>query len=127
VDSRGRFPPRLAAALLSAATLAACATNTTVANPVARLPARSADCQIRYFRGAQPEEPYEVITQVETHIKKNFFFGGTVQLEDEGYAELRKQACRLGGDAVIIDDYVESSAAEMTHIHVWASVIKLAP
>ena len=57
-------------------------------------------------------------------MKKNLFFGGKVQLEDEAFKELKRKACSLGGDAVLIDDYIESSASEMTHVHVWATVVK---
>ncbi len=57
-------------------------------------------------------------------ILQNFFFGGKVQLEDEAFKELRIKACELGGDGVIIDDSIETSVSEMTHVHVWATVIK---
>jgi len=30
-----------------------------------------------------------------------------------------------GGNGVIVDDYVVSSAAEMSHVHVWDSVLKV--
>ena len=44
--------------------------------------------------------------------------------DNEVYKELSLKACSLGGDAVIIDDCIQSSVSEMTHIHVWATVIK---
>ena len=45
-------------------------------------------------------------------------------MEDEAYEELKEKACGLGGEGVIIDDFIESSAAEMSHVHVWATAIK---
>ena len=47
-----------------------------------------------------------------------------MELEDEAFKELRIKTCELGGDAVIIYDSIETAVSEMTHVHVWATVIK---
>lgn len=102
-----------------------CATTTNVDRLNSAYQAKSKNCEIQFFKNDnQPQKDYEAIAKIESHIKKNFFFGGTVQLEDEAFKELRIKACDLGGDAVIIDDCVESSVSEMSHVHVWATVIK---
>jgi len=105
--------------------LSACATTTQVNKLGSGYQAKDKECEIQFFKDTKPTELYEAIGKIESHIKKNFFFGGKVQLEDEAFKELRLKACNLGGDAVIIDDYIESSASEMTHVHVWATVLKL--
>jgi hypothetical protein len=87
-------------------------------------PPRSDDCEIEFYKDGKPSGAFEEIARIESHIKKNVFASGTAELEDEAYDELGHEACELGGDAVIIDDYMESSASEMTHVHVWATVIK---
>lgn len=104
--------------------LSACATTTKVDNLNSSYQAKDKDCEIEFFKENKPLRKYEVIGKIESHIKKNLFFGGKVQLEDEAYAELRIKTCGLGGDAVIIDDSINTSVSEMTHIHVWATVIK---
>jgi len=104
--------------------LSACATTTKVDSLNSAYQAKDKDCEIQFYKDDQPQEKYEVIGKIESHIKKNFFFGGKVQLEDEAYKELSIKACSLGGDAVIIDDSIETSVSEMTHVHVWATVIK---
>jgi hypothetical protein len=104
--------------------LSACATTTKVDNLNSAYQSKNKDCEIQFYKDDQPQKNYETIGKIESHIKKNFFFGGKVQLEDETFKELRIKACGLGGDAVIIDDSIETSASEMTHIHVWATVIK---
>ena len=104
--------------------LSACATMTKVDNLNNNYQAKAKDCEIQFYKEAKPQKKFEVLGKIESHIKKNFFFGGKVQLEDEAFKELRSNACQLGGDAVIIDDSVQISAAEMTHVHVWATVIK---
>ena len=82
------------------------------------------NCEIQFYKDNQPKRNYEVIGKIESHIEKNIFFGGKVHLEDEAFKELRTKACSLGGDAVIIDDSMETSASEMSHVHVWATVIR---
>lgn len=104
--------------------LSACATTTKVEMIDVPHQAKEKDCSIEFYKDNKPSESYDVIGKIESHIKKNIFFGGTVQLEDEAYDELRSKACDLGGDSVIIDDYIETSAAEMGHVHVWATVLK---
>ena len=117
---------QLLGALLSVAMLYSCSTTTQVDQLGSSLPANPENCKIRFFQKTSlPTEPYKILGMVETHLEKNFFFGGKVHLEDDAYGELRLKACNLGGNAVIIDDFVESSAAEMSHVHVWARVLSL--
>jgi hypothetical protein len=73
----------------------------------------------------KPSVSFETLGKIESHIAQNFFFGGQARLEDEGYRELRTKACGIGGNAVVIDDHIQTSVSEMTHLHVWATVIRL--
>ena len=102
----------------------ACATRIKVDKLTFENQPKVKDCEIQFFNDTQPQKNYDLIAKIELHIKKNIFFGGEVQLEDEIYKELRSKACELGGDAVIIDDHIEISASEMTHVHAWATVVK---
>jgi hypothetical protein len=104
--------------------LSACATTTKVEKGSLLYQSKDKDCEIQFYKDSKPKEQYDSIGNIESHISMNFFFGGKVQLENEGFKELKLKACSLGGDAVIIDDYLETSASEMTHLHVWATVIK---
>jgi hypothetical protein len=104
--------------------LLSCATTTNVDRLNSAYQSKNKDCEIQFYKDAKPQKNYETIGKIESHIKKNFFFGGKVQLEDEAFKELRIKACELGGDGVIIDDSIETSVSEMTHVHVWATVIK---
>jgi len=85
---------------------------------------KPSNCEIAFYKRTGPEREFEVIGKIESHIKRDFFLGGVAGLEDEGYKELRKKACGLGGDAVVIDDHVETWSGEMTYLHVWATVVK---
>ena len=81
---------------------------------------------MKVYKNAKPEQPYSVVSKIESHLKRNFFLGGKVSLESEGFQELKQQGCALGGDAVIIDDAMETAVSEMTHVHIWATVVKFA-
>lgn len=104
--------------------MASCATDTTISKVGSNYESKDDNCEITFFKKNKPVNHFEAIGKIESHIRKNIFFGGKAQIEDEGYKELRHKACSLGGDAVIIDDYIDSSASEFTHIHIWATVIK---
>ncbi|ARU54611.1 hypothetical protein OLMES_0508 [Oleiphilus messinensis] len=81
-------------------------------------------CTVEFFMQQEPEGDYQVLNELETHTKRNLFFGGKVNLTDDVYTRLRKESCAMGGNGVIITDYIESQAGEMTHVHTWAKVIK---
>jgi hypothetical protein len=121
----GALGRRLLGYLVLAHALSACSTTTKVDPLGAKHPPGAGTCEIVFFEKARPPNAsYESIGKVETHVQKNLFFGGRVNLKD-AFEELRSKACGLGGNAVIVDDYVESAAAEMSHVHVWARVLKL--
>ncbi len=105
--------------------LTACATNTTVTVTDNNYRPTDTSCSIRFFNHSKPSSSYETLAKIESHVQKNMFFGRTAKLEDDAYDELRKKACAVGGNAVVIDDYVESTASEFSHVHVWATAIRL--
>ena len=109
---------------LSVVILSACATTTTVDKIGTALDSREDHCKVVFYKDSKPSKTYKIIGKLESHIQGNFFLGGKVNLEDDAYKELSRKACELGGEAVVIDDYMETSAAEMTHVHVWATVLK---
>jgi len=111
--------------LVCVVSLASCATSSRVDALNGGSSARDGDCEITFFKDAKPSVPFETLGRIESHIAKNFFFGGKAKLEDEGYNELRAKACGIGGNAVVIDDHIQTSASEMTHLHIWATVIRL--
>jgi hypothetical protein len=112
-------------ALLAMAQLAGCATATTVTPLGPQLAARTGNCDVNVIdRGGSVPTGHAAIAKIESHIERNLFFGGRVTLLDEAYKELRAKACQLGGDQVRVDDFMESAAAEMTHVHVWATVFR---
>ena len=120
--ARARFAC-ICVVLVAVAELAGCATSTRVDPLAPNLAARTGRCDVNVIdRGGVVPLGHAAIARIESHIERNFFFGGRVTLLDEAYKELRVKACEIGGDQVRVDDFMESAAAEMTHVHVWATV-----
>ncbi len=105
--------------------LIGCSTTSSVRVINAQYSPNPKECEIKFFKKVQPEGKFETLAKIESHVQRNMFFGGDAKLEDEAYAELKKKSCAIGGNAVIIDDFVESRASEFSHVHVWATTIKL--
>lgn len=113
------------AALVIVAQLCGCATSTVVTPSTPNISARPGGCHVQVVgRGGTIPPGDEEIARIESHVQRNFFFGGRVTLLQDAYNELRAKACEAGGDRVRVDDFVESAAAEMTHVHVWATVFR---
>lgn len=119
-----RYVARLSAPAVTLL-LTACATNTTVTATGNKYQATDPSCNVRFFNRSKPDSSYETLAKIESHVQKNMFFGKTAKLEADAYAELQQKVCAVGGNAVVIDDYVESSASEFSHVHVWATAIRL--
>jgi len=115
----------LGVALVMVAQLVGCATSTVVTPSLPNVAPRSGSCHANVIdRGGAVPTGYQEVAKIESHIQRNFFFGGRVTLLEDAYEELRVKACEAGGDQVRVDDFVESAAAEMTHVHVWATVFR---
>jgi hypothetical protein len=116
--------PFLAACMLLLLSLGGCSTTTNVTNLGSADPISPEQCEVRITEKSNaPNLPFETLGKLETHVQRNLFFGGRASLED-AYDELRVKACQMGGNLVTIDDYMESSASEFSHVHVWATVLK---
>lgn len=81
-------------------------------------------CDLKLFIKEKPPIDYDVIAEVDGHMKRSMFLGG-VTLEDQGFSEIRKAACKLGADAFIVTDFIQLSVSEDSHIHVWGQAIAL--
>jgi len=115
---------RRIAIFLTVLLFSSCATTTKLDTIGTPLDSRGSDCKVDFYKDGNPSRAYRVIGKIESHIVKNIFFGRKANLENDAYEELRQKACELGGEGVIINDSVESSAAELTHVHVWATVLR---
>ena len=119
-----RFTVQVWLCLLGWGLLSACSTTTNVQPIGTALPSRPENCDVVILEAnSQAIGKYEELGKIETHLHRNIFLGGGMSLQ-EAYPELRAKACQLGGNAVLIDDHIQSSAAEMRYLHVWARVVR---
>lgn len=111
--------------ILLIANIIGCSTTSKVTKLGGADPISAERCEVQFVEKVSPHiMPYETLGKIETHVQRNLFFGGRASLGD-AYNELRAKACQLGGNVVIIDDHIESSASEFSHVHVWATVLKV--
>ena len=83
------------------------------------------ECNIQFVEDKElGVNGYLLIGEIESHIKRNLFTGWVADLERDVQPEVKKQACSLGATHVIIDNIIETSAAEFKHIHIWARAFK---
>jgi hypothetical protein len=111
--------------ILLLAIITGCSTTSKVTKLGGAASISAEDCEVKIAEKEPPPIlPYETLGKIETHVQRNLFFGGRASLDD-AYDELRVKACQLGGNLVIINDHIESSASEFSHVHVWATVFKV--
>ena len=81
------------------------------------------DCPIEVLNNTKPTKEYIVVANLESH----FVYGALTSatgMADNIKKELVKQACLLGGDAVIVKDVIDSKANESNISHIWSTVVK---
>lgn len=75
--------------------------------------ARAADCQVAIYRDSPPKLPYVAISRLNVHLEKTFFVSSDYV---SATAELRRQACLSGAEAVV-DLQEQSSSYLETRIY----------
>lgn len=117
--------PSILSTIVFTSLIVGCSTVTQVNRVGSSLPSYDQDCKVEVFNKSLMPPKYETIGKIETHIQRNIFFGGETHTNDDGTKELRRKVCALGGNGVVIDDSIETSAAEMRHVHIWARALKV--
>ena len=82
-------------------------------------------CNIHFIKDSGEIEKFSLIAKIESHIRRNIFFGGRAKVEVDAHKELEAKACEIGADAIFIDDSIETKVLEFSHIHVWARAFKV--
>jgi hypothetical protein len=75
--------------------------------------ARAADCQVSVYKDAPPKLPYVAISRLNVHLEKTFFVSSDYV---SAAAELKRQACLSGAEAVV-DLQEQSSSYLETRIY----------
>jgi hypothetical protein len=66
------------------------------------LPARAPDCQIEVLEDSKPLDPHAIVAQIDVYVRRNKVTRGRQGVFEEALPELKKQACRVGADGIIV-------------------------
>ena len=66
------------------------------------LPTRPPDCQIEVLEESKPLNPYETVAQIDVYVRRNKVTRGRQGVFEEALPELKRQACRVGADGVMV-------------------------
>lgn len=86
-------------------------------------PARPPNCEVEIFSDSKPEKRYEVVARIDVYVRRNKVTQGRQAVYEEAVPELRKQACKVGADAVIVLRQTVSSSGEFKLLYVKAEAI----
>ncbi|MGB7621519.1 MAG: hypothetical protein WBN92_04135 [Terriglobia bacterium] len=66
------------------------------------LAARPLDCEIEVLEDSKPLDPFETVAQIDVYVRRNKVTRGRQGVFEEALPELKKQACRVGADGVMV-------------------------
>jgi hypothetical protein len=110
--------------VLSLFIVSGCAKSVTVSEVYNQQPVKASTCLVNVFSEQKPQLQFTELASINAHIQVNMFGASRKSMVAKAIKELKAKACELGGDAIIITDSIESSAAEFSHLRTWATVIK---
>jgi hypothetical protein len=116
---------RALAVLACLALLTGCVTNrsrfTALGPPY---PPRAEGCQVEIFRDRPPERAFVRVARLDVHIEWSLWTRPSLE---DAEAELKRQACLAGADAVIDLEERRGAHIETKRYHVTATGIKYRP
>lgn len=85
-------------------------------------PPRPKDCEVQFFEKA-PERAHEVIGTIQVYVRRNKITMGRQAVYEEAQPEFRKQACKLGAEALVIRQQTVSHSGEFKLLYVKGDAI----
>ncbi len=89
-----------------------------------KLASKPKDCKIEIIDKEKPERPHEEIARIEVFVRRNKITQGREAVYEEAVPELRKQACKLGADAVVVLRQRVSHSGEFKLLYVKTIAIR---
>lgn len=87
------------------------------------LPQREKDCQIE-FLDAKLQRPREVVGVIQVWVRRNKITMGRQAVYEEAVPEMRKQACKLGAEGVVLVHQTVSHSGEFKLLYVKAQAVR---
>ncbi len=88
-----------------------------------KLPAREKKCEIQFFEGKAPDSPHEIVGHIRVYVSRDKFTSHAETGVDRSKPEFRKQACRMGADAVVLTQQAVSNSGEFQTLYVKGDAI----
>ena len=86
-------------------------------------PPRDKDCNIEFMDSKGTERPHDVLGTIEVYVRRNKITMGREATYEEAIPEFRKQACKLGADAVVVLRQTVSHSGEFRLLYVKGEAI----
>lgn len=90
-------------------------------------PAHKGDCQIEFLDNKGTDRPHDVVGTIHVYVRRNKITMGREGTYEEAVPEFRKQACKLGADAVIVLQQTISHDGEFKLLYVKGDAIGYTP
>lgn len=89
----------------------------------AKRPARPSNCKVDFINEGKPERLYEVVARIDVYVRRNKITQGRQAIYEEAIPELKKRACQVGADAIIVLRQTVSISGEFKLLYVKAEAI----
>ena len=87
-------------------------------------PARAKNCEILFIDGEESNRQYEVLGRIHIWITRNKITRETGTKVETAQPEFRKQACKLGADAVMINSKTISHSGEFKLLYLRGEAVR---
>ena len=87
-------------------------------------PARGKNCEISFLDGEKPNRPHEVLGRIQIWVTRNKITRETDTKVEAAQPEFRKQACKLGAEAVVINSKTVSHSGEFKLLYLRADAVR---
>jgi hypothetical protein len=95
----------------------------TVERKGPKLPQRERNCQLEFLE-ASAERPREVVGVIQVWVTRNKITMGRQAVYEEAEPEIRKQACKLGAEGVVVEQQTVSHTGEFKLLYVKAEAVR---
>jgi uncharacterized protein YbjQ (UPF0145 family) len=86
-------------------------------------PAHKADCTVEIFDSKGTDRPHDIVGTIQVYVRRNKITMGREATYEEAVPEFRKQACKLGADAIIVVQQTVSHSGEFKLLYVKGDAI----
>jgi hypothetical protein len=87
-------------------------------------PPREKSCLIDFIDDVKPDQAHDVLGTIQVYVRRNGITMGRRAVYEEAVPEFRKQACKLGANAVLVSQQVVSRSGEFKLLYARGEAIR---